>query len=94
MAAKKQEHQMIELPPPTALHFLLETAPHTVGELLAFADSVPTHWIEPMLIMLANGLKLQLNPDVRRRKIVVLAVLANRLVFEIEGIPARKSHVI
>lgn len=92
-----QEYE--EIPAPASLYALLANTPHTVGELVDFAKVLPDPWVRPMVMNLMDALREDYrspvaNPAARRRKLVILGALIDRLTFEIESVPSRRSACI
>lgn len=79
---------------PAALYALLAAMPHSVGELVDFAQSVPPAWIEPMIEALQWGVRDKSNRPSRLRKLVILGILTERLIFEVERLPKSRSAII
>lgn len=87
-----------EYPESAALYSLLAASPHTVGELVDFANNLPKSWITSTLLMLGKSLVTDyLNgnrPTSRRRRLVIFCALLDRFVFEIEAIPRDRRRLL
>lgn len=87
-----------EYPESAALYSLLAATPHTVGELVDFANNLPKTWIAPTMLMLGKSLAsdyLQGNrPTSRRRRLVIFCALLDRFVFDVEGVPRDRRQIL
>ena len=83
---------------PTALFNFLSSAQLTVGQLVDFANNIPAPWVAATATLVHKSIykdcEPQDDPAVRRRKLVILGALIDRLTFEIERIPSRRGALI
>lgn len=85
-------------PEPALFYALIAASEHTVGELIDFADGVPSRWV----LMTAISLGGALYKDYRRgkvgaatkRRLIIFGRLIERLIFQIEKTPKRRSHLL
>ena len=74
--------------PTTLLYLLLSATTCTIGELVDFANGLPVEWVAPVAESIghavAEDFRHHRHAARRRRQLVVLGALMNRLIFEIE----------
>lgn len=92
--AEYEENSANNIPEPSSLYALLAARPHAVGDLVDFAHSIPVPWIAPLINTLTASVGADSDSSRRRRKLVILGVLIERMIFEVERIPKRRSAVI
>lgn len=83
------------IPRPAALYYLLATKPLTVGQAMDIADAVPAHWIPEILITMGiaatDEYRAGKTPRQLLRHLTIMSRLLDRLVFEVEGVPEKRS---
>lgn len=87
-----------EYPESAALYSLLAATPHTIGELVDFANNLPESWVTSTMLMLGKSLVVDYMTGARktsrRRRLVIFGALVNRFIFDIEGIPRKRGYRI
>ena len=93
-----ETNQSEQYPESAALYSLLAATPHTVGELLDFANNLPKSWITSTMLMLGKSLAEDYltgsRKTSRRRRLVIFAALLERFVFDVERIPRDRRHTL
>lgn len=80
-------------PKPLFLYSLLSARACTVGQLIDMVNGLPPDWVLPVAAQLSDALNSDGNQSrARRRQLVILAALLNRVVFEIEGVPKDRNQ--
>lgn len=82
-------------PCPSLLLYQLRSRKCTVGELVDLANSLPSGWVCSTAVSIAGAIREDwTETPLRRRKLVLLGALLNRLIFELENIPKSRSASI
>lgn len=75
-------------PETASLYLHVAAKPKTIGELIAFAESVPSDQIYGAILALSRSIvddhTGRTRTHARRRRLVILGILINRLIFDIE----------
>ena len=69
-----------------------------MGELIDLADAIPGDWVADTLVMVgvaaAQDYMAGKRPRDRLRHLIIVSRLLERLIFQIEGVPKSRQHVI
>jgi hypothetical protein len=68
--------------------------PHTIGELVDYANSIELHQVLAMAAGIAASLEHGRRSPAQLRRLVILGTLINRQIFEIEGLPVNRKYRI
>lgn len=79
---------------PALLLFLLKAKRCTVGELIDFANGLPREWVSDLAATLSSAIADEDDPRCRRRKLVLLGALLNRVIFDVEGVAKSRDAPI
>ena len=76
---------------PALLRFLLTTRKCSVGELVDLANGVPAEWVCDIAGQMADTITDHTDPARRRRQLVLLGALLNRIIFDLEAVPRSRD---
>jgi len=78
---------------PPLLSIMIASGASSVGALVDFANTVPADRILPLACALAHSTLLFAGPRplARRRSLVILGALLNRIIFDIEQVPRHRQ---